>query len=69
MRAVDIAHAALCEAGRRDLADEILWFEDDGGYLEVDSEILTEDEWQLVNRAESLARASLSLPPIERATR
>ena len=69
MRAVDIAHAALCEAGRPDLADEILWFEDDGGYIEVDSEILNEFEWQLVNRAESLARASLGLPPIERATR
>ena len=42
MRAVDVAHAALMEAGRPDLADEILWFEDDGGYLEVDSTILTD---------------------------
>lgn len=65
-RPVDIAYAALVEVGRRDLANLILWFDDDGGYIEVNDEILSDAEWALIDKAEVIARASIGLPPLER---
>lgn len=64
--AVDVAHAALMEAGRPDLADVIAWFPDDGGYIEVNTTLLDEPDWELIDRAENIARAFIGLPPIER---
>lgn len=68
MRPIDVAHAALLEAGRRDLADWIHgWEDEDGFYLEFDDdEILDEADWVLIERAENLARQSLGLPPRDR---
>lgn len=63
---VEIAFAALCEVGRRDLALNILWFDEDGGYIEYDDDILDEADWALIDRAETIARASIGLPPMER---
>ena len=67
-RPVDIAYAALVEAGRPDLALLIVWYDDDdcGGYLEVNDLILTEDDWDLVDKAEVIARAFIDLPPLDR---
>ena len=65
----DVAHAALLEAGRPDLADEIITYVDEGGpYLEFDEDILDEDDWALINKAETLGRAAVGLPPIDRVT-
>ncbi len=67
---VDIAHAALMEAGRPDLAAEIIWYlESDtpgDGYIEFNFDILSDDDWALIDKAESLARQAYGLPPIER---
>ena len=61
---VDVAFGALMEVGRRDLAMLIAWFEDEqGGYLEADGEILSHHEWDLIDKAENLARASAGQPP------
>jgi hypothetical protein len=66
MEPIDIAHAALLEAGRPDLADCIIGFEDEQGfYLEVMDE-LGADELDIVNRAETLARGFVGLPAIDR---
>lgn len=66
MEPIDVAHAALLEAGRSDLAETIEGFEDeDGFYLESDEWILTEDDWAVINKAEALARASAGDPPRE----
>ncbi len=61
-RPVDVAYAALVEAGRPDLAQLIVWYDDEvdaGGYLEVNDLILSEDDWALVDKAEVIARASI----------
>ena len=64
---VEVAFAALMEVGRRDLALLIQWFDDDGdGYIEVNDDILSEADWALVDKAETLARASIGLPPMIR---
>lgn len=70
MRAVDVAYAALVEVGRPDLANGIAWFDEDwpGGYLEVNEVILGEADWALITRAETIARQSIGLPPIDRCT-
>ncbi len=61
---IDIAHAALCEVGRRDLADTIRGYVDeDGFYLECDDWILSAADWSLIDKAETLARASVGDPP------
>lgn len=67
--AVNVAYWALIEAGRPDLAEIIVWFDEDdgnGGYLEVTDHILDEHDWNLVDKAETIARAFVGLPPIER---
>lgn len=67
MNCIDIAHAALLEAGRRDLADSIKGFEDeDGFYVESDEWVLSDDEWALIDKAETLARMSVGMGPRER---
>lgn len=67
MTPVDVAHAALMEAGRPDLADVICWFEDEqGGYIEVADEIMSEDDYVLIDRAETLARSFVGLEPYPR---
>ena len=66
MSPADVAHACLVEVGRKDLADEVWWFDEDGGYLEYDSEILSPEDWAVMDRAENLARASIGNPPMER---
>jgi hypothetical protein len=62
----DVAHAALMEAGRPDLAELIAWFPGDGGYLEANDDILDEADWSIISKAETLARASIGMPPIVR---
>ena len=63
----DVAHAALLEAGRPDLAVEIIAHEDEGGpYLEYDEDILDEDDWALITKAETIGRAAVGLSPIAR---
>lgn len=61
MTPIDVAHAALLEAGRPDLADGIIWYCDDseegGGYIEFNDEILSESDWAIIDRAEALARS------------
>ena len=73
LRAIDVAHAALMEAGRPDLAESIIGFDDDDGfgfYLEVNLDILdrtpTDDDLTLIVKAENLARMSVGMPTIER---
>lgn len=67
MRPVDIAHAALMEAGRPDLAALISWFEDEhGGYIEVTDEIVSETDYEVIDRAETLARQVIGLGPYPR---
>jgi hypothetical protein len=67
MTPVDVAGAALCEAGRQDLAQMIVWFDDEhGAYIEVPDYILTEADWALVDRAETIARMFIGLPPYPR---
>lgn len=67
MRPVDVAHAALMEAGRPDLAELIVWFDDEhGGYIEVTDEIVSEDDYVLIDRAETLGRQFAGLPPYPR---
>lgn len=65
MRHIDVAHAALMEAGRPDLAEIIIGFDDEderGFYLEViDDDGLTEADWKLIGRAEDQARAFIKL--------
>lgn len=64
---VDVAFGALVEVGRRDLAMLIAWFEDEeGGYLEADGHVLSRHEWDLIDKAEDLARASVDQPPRSR---
>jgi hypothetical protein len=68
---VDVAHAALMEAGRPDLAAAITWFEGpgqdfDGGYLEANDDIYEDADWALIDKAETIARRSVGLPPINR---
>lgn len=68
MRHIDVAHAALQEAGRSDLAEGILgWEDEDGFYLEYEDDILNPDDWVVVDRAETMARAFVGLPPRQRA--
>jgi len=64
----NVAHAALLEAGRPDLADEIATYANaiTGPYLEFDEDILDEADWALINKAETLGRAAVGLPPINR---
>lgn len=68
MEPIDIAHAALLEAGRPDLADGIHGWDDesDGFYLEFDDDILDESDWAWIDKAETIARQSVGLPPIIR---
>jgi hypothetical protein len=68
LQPVDVAHAALLEAGRPDLAEGITWWVgwDGGGYLEFNDDLLSEADWDVITRAETLARASIGLPPIDR---
>jgi hypothetical protein len=67
MEPIDVAWAALVEAGRRDLALEITGWEDEGGfYLEADRTILSAADWKLIDRAEDIARQSIGLGPYER---
>ena len=67
MRPVDVVHSALMEAGRPDLADIIVWFDDEyGGYVEVTDEIVSEDDYVLIDRAETLGRQFVGLPPYPR---
>lgn len=67
MRPVDVAHAALLEAGQPDLAELIVWFDDDeGGYIEVTDEIVSEDDYVLIDRAETLGRRFIGLGPYPR---
>jgi len=57
---VDVAYAALVDAGRPDLATSIVWVDDDGvGYLEAFDELSPSDN-ALVDRAEQLAHAALA---------
>ena len=66
-RPVDVAYAALVDAGRPDLAQLIVWYDDvDGGYLEVNDLVLNEADWALVDKAEVIARAFIGLPPLDR---
>lgn len=74
-RPVDVAYAALVEAGRPDLAQLVVWYDDEddsawpgatGGYLEVNDLVLDEADWALVDKAEVIARASIGLPPLDR---
>lgn len=60
VRAIDVAaqvaYAALCEVGRRDLADLVLFFTDDDGSLYIEPmEDLNEADLALMSRAERLA--------------
>lgn len=67
MRPVDVAHAALLEAGRPDLAGIIVWVDDElGGYIEVNESILYRSDWEIVDRAETLARRFVGLAPYPR---
>lgn len=67
MRPVDVAHAALMEAGRPDLAELIVWFDDEhGGYIEVTDEIMSEADYVLIDRAETLGREFVGLAPYPR---
>ena len=67
MHPVDVAHAALLDVGRPDLAALIVWFDDEhGGYIEVTDEIVSEDDYVLIDRAETLARQFVGLPPYPR---
>lgn len=62
-----MAHAALMEAGRPDLAEIIVWCDDElGGYIEVNESILYRTDWEIVDRAETLARQFVGLPPYPR---
>ncbi len=62
MAPIDVAHAALMEAGRRDLAEWIHGWEDaDGFYLEYDDHILSDADWAIIDRAETIARMSVGL--------
>lgn len=68
-RAIDVAYAALVEIGRHDLALEISGHDDGDGfgfYLEAPDVILGSDDWELIVRAETLARASIGQPPAAR---
>ena len=61
---IDVAHAALLEAGRPDLAEWIHgWEDEDGFYLEYDDDILDESDWAVIDKAETLARQSIGLGP------
>ena len=64
----NIAGAALDEVGRRDLSLLIQVFIDDDGspYIEVNDEILGEDDWAIVDKAEDLLRQSYGFAPMER---
>lgn len=69
MRPVDVAHAALLEAGRPDLAEMIVWFEDDdgdGGYIEVTDFLVDEADYEVIDRAETLGRRFVGLGPYPR---
>ncbi len=67
LRPVDVAHAALLEGGRPDLAELITWFDDEhGGYIEVTDEIMSEADYEVIDRAETLARQVIGLGPYPR---
>ena len=67
MTPIDVAHAALMEAGRPDLAEIIVWIdEDEWSHIEVTDLICGEPEWELIDRAENIARAFIGMAPIER---
>jgi hypothetical protein len=69
MQHIDVAHAALMEAGRPDLAESIIGRDDDDGFgffLEVNDDIMTDDEWALINKAENMARQFIGQSPLER---
>ena len=56
MTPIDVAYAALCDAGRPDLALLIVWMDDEpGGYIELLDEV-SDADGVLVMRAEQLAR-------------
>jgi hypothetical protein len=62
----DVAHAALIEAGRPDLADRVAWVEEGrDSYLEVDGYISSDADCTLIDQVENIARASIGLPPID----
>lgn len=62
-RAAEVAYAALREIGRDDLAQGLLWYEDDDGpYAEFDDCVLDKADWALIDRAETLGRAAIGLP-------
>lgn len=64
---VDVVHAALVEVGRPDLAGLVQWFEDEhGGYVEVCDEIVSEADYVLIDRAETLGRRFIGLGPYPR---
>jgi hypothetical protein len=67
MAPIDVAHAALLEAGRGDLAECVIGFEDeDGFYLELFDDLTTKADLVVVDRAEAMARRSVGLEPRER---
>lgn len=64
MTPLDVARAALCEAGRPDLAAIVVWVQaDDAAAVEVNDRILTEHEWSIVDRAEVLACSFAGIDP------
>jgi len=64
---LNLARTVLVDVGRPDLAELILWFDDDGGYIEVmDPDDLDEPDWAIIDKAETIARASIGLPPLAR---
>ena len=64
----DIAFAALCEVGRRDLGLLVQVFYDDDGspYVEANDEILGESDWALVDKAEAIMRQFYGYAPMAR---
>ena len=62
---IEVAYAALVEAGRPDLARWIHgWKCDQGFYLDYDGDDATGVDWALIYRAETLARQAIGLPPL-----
>lgn len=55
-RLADVAHSALMDAGHPDLAELVrfFWHDDESPYLEPLDEV-TDAEWEIMQRAESLA--------------
>lgn len=64
MTPLDVARAALCEVGRPDLALAIRWVQrGDAAALEVDDRILSEQDWAIVDQAETLACLYVGIDP------